>query len=139
MGPVTEPCRKTLVRNDCVLIAFFRCQKNAKNKKNDNFGSPIFRHFRHFGHTFSSFFLTLGSGRLRERPGRPQGPPRDPSGTVFSTILGQFFEAFLARIFRQGFCFSNHFSIILTGFQTDTQRKHAIETLIRATKGEFNR
>ena len=137
MGPVTEPYRKTHVRNNCVLIAVFQCQKNAKNKKNDKFGSPMFRNFRDFSHTFSSFFSTQGSGRLRERPGRPQGPPRDPSGTVFSTILGQFFEAFLARIFRQGFCFSNHFSSILTSFQTDTQRKHAIETLIRATKEEF--
>ena len=64
-------------------------------EKNDNFGSPIFRHFRDFCRFFSGFFSTQGSGRLRERPGRPQGPapgpPRDRFFNDFGSIFGSIF------------------------------------------------
>ena len=68
MAPVTEPCRKTIVRNNCVLVAFFFIAKKiAKNKKNDDFGSP----FDAYGCSCFYFFFDVFS-RLAADP-HPRG------------------------------------------------------------------
>ena len=80
MGPVTEPCRKTLVRNMCVLIAFFDCQKNVKIKKKTMPGS--------------------GPGAPRNyRDGTPELPGWSPGATGASQrILQAFFDQIWAEL-----------------------------------------
>ena len=97
MGPVTEPCRKTLVRNNCVLIAFFQCQKNAKNRKKRAFWEAHFSPFSRVFSLFSGLFFDTG---FREAPGAPREapgtPPRDrffnDFGSIFGSIFGTYFS-----------------------------------------------
>ena len=116
MGPVTEPCRKTLVRNDCVLIAFFRCQKNAKNTKKTWFWEPHFSPFSPLWAYFFELFFDTGfreaPGAPREAPGTPPGPLRDrffnDFGLIFWGIFGTYFSSRLL-FFKTFFDYSNKF------------------------------